>query len=367
MPSNPQDFLAEVEEPPPPVVLLLAHTNIASPTFQGLLMHEDLELGPPLLTKKSKAVAFVTPPSPAPTYPPPTGSTRISGQVLRGAVPQPVVPKIPVPSGGASRVTESAFEATTGWSQARIDTFIQFVEGLAGARLNPTKAVTFQDPEIMKEIKAQATFPEVDHFVSRWPMDTVLINWCKRTKVDTKNSGEQQKAYAQALDAAMTLRPKKNGKQMRKTVSVRYYHTFGRPVQISTPILHNPAHRTTNNDFIAIDNILGGYHVQPRVHEISVGVQYHDGRGFHTEHYTAFYKNHNQLPYNLNLDIKGDLAIVRTSERGPVNLRMCDRRIADFIAVSLKATINKIQRHRAPKRPLIEILGMPNDYRSPWL
>ncbi|KAJ7052869.1 hypothetical protein C8F01DRAFT_1331517 [Mycena amicta] len=144
----------------------------------------------------------------------------------------------------------------------------------------------------------------------------------------------------------------KNGKQMRKTISVRYYHTLGRPVQITTPILHTPGFRTNHNDFIAIDNILGGYRVQPRVHEI---------------YYMAFYKNHDQLPYNLHLDIKGELAIVRKSEGGPVNLRMCDRRVADFIAVSLQAAINKIQHHRAPKRPLIKILSMPKDYRSAWL
>ncbi|KAJ7052690.1 hypothetical protein C8F01DRAFT_1261478 [Mycena amicta] len=159
----------------------------------------------------------------------------------------------------------------------------------------------------------------------------------------------------------------KNGKQMCKTISVRYYHTLGRPVQITTPILHTPGFRTNHNDFIAIDNILGGYRVQPRVHEIYVGVDYCDDRGFHTEEYMAFYKNHDQLPYNLHLDIKGELAIVRKSEGGPVNLRMCDRRVADFIAVSLQAAINKIQHHRAPKRPLIKILSMPKDYRSAWL
>ncbi|KAJ7059986.1 hypothetical protein C8F01DRAFT_1084412 [Mycena amicta] len=154
----------------------------------------------------------------------------------------------------------------------------------------------------------------------------------------------------------------KNGKQTRKTISVRYYHTLGRPVQISTPILHNPGLRTVHNDFIAIDNILGGYRVQPRVHEIYVGVNYCDDRGFHTEEYKAFYKNHDRLPYNLHLDIKGELAIVRTSEGGPVNLRMCDRRVADFIAISLQAAINKIQHHRAPKRPLIKVLSMPKEY-----
>ncbi|KAJ7057419.1 hypothetical protein C8F01DRAFT_1233321 [Mycena amicta] len=164
------------------------------------------------------------------------------------------------------------------------------------------------------------------------------------------------------VNGRLLVKPSKNGKQMRKTISVRYYHTLGRPVQITTPILHTPGFRTNHNDFIAIDNILGGYRVQPRVHEIYVGVDYCDDRGFHTEEYMAFYKNHDQLPYNLHLDIKGELAIVRKSEGGPVNLRMCDRRVADFIAVSLQAAINKIQHHRAPKRPLIKILSMPKDY-----
>ncbi|KAJ7073085.1 hypothetical protein C8F01DRAFT_1106134 [Mycena amicta] len=168
------------------------------------------------------------------------------------------------------------------------------------------------------------------------------------------------------VNSRLLVKSPKNRKQSRKTVSVRYYHTFGPPVQISAPVLRHPV-PTLHSDFIAIDTLLAGYHIQPRVHEIFDGVQHRDDDGhYHTDHYRAFYKNHKGLPRNLFLNIQGDLAIVRMSEGQPVNLRRSDRRIADYIAVSLKAAIGQVQQRRAPKKALIKILSMPNHYTSAW-
>src|ERR1700761_2091493 len=58
------DFLAEVEVPPPPVVVLLAHTDFVTPSFPTLLMHEDLDLGPPPQPTPKKIVTF-QPPQPS--------------------------------------------------------------------------------------------------------------------------------------------------------------------------------------------------------------------------------------------------------------------------------------------------------------
>ncbi|KAJ7073086.1 hypothetical protein C8F01DRAFT_1225828 [Mycena amicta] len=204
-------FLAQVEKPPAPIVLLLAHTDIGKPTFPGLLMHEDLD-DLPLAPNKSK-VAFVAPSSPPPTYPPAPkmmirGPAPISA-VSKVPVPPGAASKVPIPDGGASRVTAKHFAAATGWSDEKINIFTTFVQKVADTYLDAALSASHQDPQLLKEVTDQIAhaFPEVDDFDSRWPIDTVVINWCKASRVTEKKASE--KAVVQTLDNAINLRAKK--------------------------------------------------------------------------------------------------------------------------------------------------------------
>ncbi|KAJ7088728.1 hypothetical protein B0H15DRAFT_949357 [Mycena belliarum] len=361
MPHDSDIFVAAVDAPPPPVVVLLGHTNLTPPAPSTLLMHEDIELGPSLAAKKGRVVAFEAPPSPLPTYPPLPRDKIRSTVFATENVSSDSGPKIAPPPGGASRVKKAEFKEITGWSQEFIDNFHQRGLELVKDKLDPSLSLSDQDQAARAEVIAALVnaFPAVNNFESRWPVDYVLINACKSSRVVQKTVHERA-----VVETAMNLRPKvrqdksslcdtlsfsatpphamTNGrlgvkqttKRKPRNISVRFYPTRGPPIQTRLPVLKHPR-PTRLRDFIAVDTLLGSHHIQPHVHEIHVGVLLRGGDGrSRTERYKAFYKKHKRLPYHLHLKFQGDLAIVRTSEGEAVNLRPDDQRVTDFIAVS---------------------------------
>src|ERR1700761_1571746 len=112
MPTAP-DNLARVAAPPLPVVVPLVNTDFLTPTFATLLMHEDLDVGPPLVSRKKKTVSLQLPAQPRHS---PTRAAATSNDSEDEQGEDLTLSKIAVPRGGPSHVKDSEFAVLTGWT-----------------------------------------------------------------------------------------------------------------------------------------------------------------------------------------------------------------------------------------------------------
>lgn len=83
---------------------------------------------------------------------------------------------------------------------------------------------------------------------------------------------------------------------------------------------------------------MGHHSLQPYVHDVVVYVHHQAADGLSTtSKFQVFFKRHVHLPHNEELDLKGDVVVMRVASRNQlsvVNMRRSDTKIADFIVTS---------------------------------
>ncbi|KAJ7166521.1 hypothetical protein C8R43DRAFT_1122101 [Mycena crocata] len=92
--------------------------------------------------------------------------------------------------------------------------------------------------------------------------------------------------------------------------------------------------------FPCVESVLDSAAVQPHIHDIRVVFKH----GRRTTHFRVFFKRHVRLPANPNVDVQGDLLVMRVAaqnDESVVNMRGGDQRLADYVAHKIAGQVSR--------------------------
>ncbi|KAJ7083523.1 hypothetical protein C8R44DRAFT_753382 [Mycena epipterygia] len=114
----------------------------------------------------------------------------------------------------------------------------------------------------------------------------------------------------------------------------------------------------TQPRYPCVESVMNFEGIQAFVHDVHVHVLHRLPTGrFVFSVFRCFYKRHMRLPRNHDLDVQGDVVIMRVASKNfqsVVNMRGSDRQIADFVAEAMAPKLRQFQGpQRTPPRGLV--------------
>jgi hypothetical protein len=126
-------------------------------------------------------------------------------------------------------------------------------------------------------------------------------------------------------------------KALLKNITARLYPALRRAISVPVPSRCSST-KAQDARLPFVENVMGHHSLQPYVHDVVVYVHHQAADGLSTtSKFQVFFKRHVHLPHNEELDLKGDVVVMRVASRNQlsvVNMRRSDTKIADFIVTS---------------------------------